>query len=323
MAIRDILSGLAQYPDGAAFDLKRGLAAHLGISVDQLTIGNGSNEVLSIIAETFLSPGDEAVYSQFAFVVYGLAVQAAGAGARVAPANPPGNSQPLGHGLDELKALIGNRTRLVFVANPNNPTGTWLPPTQLLAFIADLPEHVVVVIDEAYLEYMPADVRPDTLKWLEAFPNLVVCRTFSKMYGLAGLRVGYAVSHPGVAELLNRVRQPFNVNGLGQAAALAALGARDHVVRSAETNAQGLAQLRAGLTEFGWTVGPSAGNFVLADTSVPAGPWYEGLLQCGVIVRPVASYGLPRHLRITVGLPAQNNRLLQALKQLRERGIGR
>lgn len=323
MAIRGILSGLAQYPDGAAFDLKRGLAAHLGVATDQLTIGNGSNEVLAIIAETFLSPEDEAVYSQFAFVVYGLAVQAAGALARVAPANLPNNAQPLGHGLDELKALIGNRTRLVFVANPNNPTGTWLPPTQLRDFIADLPEHVLVVVDEAYLEYMPAGVRPDTIKWLDAFPNLVVCRTFSKIYGLAGLRVGYAVSHPGVAELLNRVRQPFNVNGLGQAAALAALGSRDHVTRSVETNAQGLAQLRAGLTEFGWTVGPSAGNFVLADVGGFAGPWYEGLLQCGVIVRPVLSYGLPQHLRITVGLPAQNARLLQALIQLRERGVGR
>lgn len=323
MAIRAILSGLAQYPDGAAFDLKRALAAHLGIATDQLTIGNGSNEVLSIIAETFLSPEDEAVYSQFAFVVYGLAVQAAGALARVAPANPPNHSQPLGHGLDELKAMIGTRTRLVFVANPNNPTGTWLPPTQLRAFIADLPEHVLVVVDEAYLEYMPAGVRPDTIEWLDAFPNLVVCRTFSKIYGLAGLRVGYAVSHPGVAELLNRVRQPFNVNGLGQAAALAALGARDHVARSVDNNAQGLAQLRAGLTEFGWTAGPSAGNFVLADVRGPAGPWYEGLLQCGVIVRPVASYGLPGHLRITVGLPAQNERLLQALHQLRERGVGR
>jgi histidinol-phosphate aminotransferase len=243
--------------------------------------------------------------------------------ARVAPANLPDNSQPLGHGLDELKALIGNRTRLVFVANPNNPTGTWLPPTQLLAFIADLPEHVLVVVDEAYLEYMPADVRPDTLKWLDAFPNLVVCRTFSKIYGLAGMRVGYAVSHPGVAELLNRVRQPFNVNGLAQVAALAAIGAREHVARSAETNAHGLAQLRAGLTEFGWTVGPSAGNFLLADMNEPAGSWYEGLLRCGVIVRPVASYGLPRHLRISVGLPAQNDRLLQALRQLRERGVGR
>lgn len=317
------MSGVAQYPDGAAFDLKHGLAAHLGVATDQLTIGNGSNEVLSIIAETFLRPGDEAVYSQFAFVVYGLAVQAAGAVARVAPANLPSNSQPLGHGLDELKAMVGDRTRLVFVANPNNPTGTWLPPTQLLAFIADLPEHVLIVVDEAYLEYMPADIRPDTLKCLDAFPNLVVCRTFSKIYGLAGLRVGYAVSHPGVAELLNRVRQPFNVNCLGQAAALAALGSFDHVVRSAETNANGLAQLRAGLTEFGWTVGPSAGNFVLADLGAPAGPWYEGLLQCGVIVRPVASYGLPRHLRITVGLPAQNDHLLQALKQLRDRGVGR
>ena len=255
--------------------------------------------------------------------MYGLAVQAAGATARIAPANPGGDAQPLGHGLDEFTALISSRTRIVFVANPNNPTGTWLPPMQLLAFIADVPKHVLVVVDEAYLEYMPADVRPDTLLWLDAFPNLVICRTFSKIYGLAGLRIGYAVSHPEVAELLNRVRQPFNVNGLAQVAALAALGAHDHVARSVDLNALGLARLRTGLTDFGWTLGPSAGNFVLADTGGPAGPWYEGLLKCGVIVRPVANYGLPQHLRITVGLPAQNDRLLQALNQLREKGESR
>ncbi len=321
-AIRANLAGVALYPDGAAFELKRGLAAHLGVAPERITVGNGSNEILSIIAETFLSPAEEAVYSEYAFVVYRLAVQATGAVARVAPANPAQGSQPLGHALGALRALINARTRLVFIANPNNPTGTWLPPGDLQAFIADLPRHVLVVLDEAYLEYMPADECPVTLDWLAAFPNLIVCRTFSKMYGLAGLRVGYAISHPGVAELLNRVRQPFNVNGLAQAAALAALDARDHVARSQDVNRHGLAQLRTGLMEFGWSVAPSAGNFVLADTGEPAGPWYEGLLRAGVIVRPVASYGLPQHLRITVGLPEQNDGLLQALGQLRQRGVG-
>jgi histidinol-phosphate aminotransferase len=321
-AIRASLAGVAQYPDGAAFELKRGLAAHLRVAPERITVGNGSNEVLSIIAETFLSPADEAIYSEYAFVVYGLAVQAAGAIARIAPADPAAGRQPLGHALDAFRALINSRTRLIFIANPNNPTGTWLPPADLQAFIAELPPHVLIVVDEAYREYMSADDRPATLDWLEDSPNLIVCRTFSKMYGLAGLRVGYAVSDPEVAELLNRVRQPFNVNGLAQVAALAALDARDHVRRSQEVNACGLAQLHKGLTEFGWSVAPSAGNFVLADTGGPAEPWYEGLLRSGVIVRPVANYGLPRHLRITAGLPGENERLLEALAHLRQTGVG-
>ena len=321
-AIRGCLAGISLYPDGAAFELKRGLAARLGIAPERITLGNGSNEILSLVAETFLSPTDEAIYSEYAFVVYGLAVQATGAVARTARANAAQDSQPLGHALGAFRALINARTRLVFIANPNNPTGTWLPPGDLLAFIGDLPQHVLVVVDEAYLEYMPSDDRPATLDWLAAFPNLIVCRTFSKMYGLAGLRVGYAISHPEVAELLNRVRQPFNVNGLAQLAALAALDASDHVLRSQELNRRGLAQLRAGMMKFGWSVPLSAGNFVLADTGGSAAPWYEGLLRSGVIVRPVASYGLPRHLRVTVGLPEQNDRVLRALDQLRRKGVG-
>jgi histidinol-phosphate aminotransferase len=322
-AIRAALAGLALYPDGAAFELKRGLAAHLGISTDRITVGNGSNEILSIVTETFLSPADEAVYSEYSFVVYQLAVQAAGAVARIARANPAGGEQPHGHSLVAMMALVGARTRLLFIANPNNPTGTWLSPAELRAFVGSVPRHVLVVVDEAYLEYMPADECPATLQWLDEFPNLIVCRTFSKMYGLAGLRIGYAVSHPDVAELLNRVRQPFNVNALAQVAALAALGARDHVRRSQEVNRNGLRQLRAGLAGLGWLVPPSAGNFVLADTGGPAEPWYEGLLRAGVIVRPVGNYGLPRHLRITVGLPEQNERLLRVLGELRQAGMVR
>jgi histidinol-phosphate aminotransferase len=321
-AIEANLAAVAQYPDGAAFELKRGLAAHLGIAAECITVGNGSNEILSMIAETFLSPADEAVYSEYAFVVYGLAVQATGAMGHSAPANAAQDVQPRGHSLGALRALINTRTRLVFIANPNNPTGTWLPPSELLAFIGDLPPHVLVVVDEAYLEYLPPDDRPATLDWLPVFPNLIVCRTFSKIYGLAGMRVGYAISHPDVAELLNRVRQPFNVNSLAQVAALAALDAQDHVLRSQDLNRRGLAQLRAGMMKFGWSVPPSAANFVLADTGGSATPWYEGLLHAGIIVRPMASYGLPRHLRVTVGLPEQNDRVLQALDQLRQRGIG-
>lgn len=319
-AIREGLSGLALYPDGAAFELKRGLAAHLGTTSDRLTIGNGSNEILCIIAETFLSPAEEAVYSQYAFVVFGLAVQATGAVARVAPANPSAGAQPCGHSLAAIRAQVNERTRLVFIANPNNPTGTWLARAELRAFIGSMPRDVLVVLDEAYREYMPAEERPETPAWLDDFPNLIVCRTFSKMYGLAGLRIGYAISHADVAELLNRVRQPFNVNAMAQVAALAALGADEHIRRSQEVNFTGREQLREGLAAIGWAVPPSAGNFVLADTGGPAGPWYDALLRAGVIVRPVANYGLPNHLRITVGLPEQNERLLRVLRELKQTG---
>jgi len=321
-AIRAALCGLALYPDGACYELKRALAAKLATAPDHITLGNGSNEVLSVIAETFLGPEDEAVYSEYGFVVYALAVQAAGATPRIAPANREQDSQPLGHSLQAFTRLINDRTRLVFIANPNNPTGTWLAPADLRGFIGSLPEHVLVVVDEAYREYLRPDSCPDTLDWLAEFPNLIICRTFSKLYGLAGLRVGYAISHPEVAELLNRVRQPFNVNALAQVAAIAALDATDHVRRSQDLNRSGVAQLQAGLVRLGWSVPASAGNFVLADTGGPAAPWNEGLLRAGIIVRPVASYGLPRHLRITVGLPEQNERLLHALGMLREREVG-
>lgn len=319
-AVQSCLADLSLYPDGSAYELKRALARHLAVSPDQLTLGNGSNEVLSLLAETLLTPDVEAIHSEYAFVVYSLAIQATGAVARVAPANPPGAPQPLGHSLDSLLDLVRPRTRLLYIANPNNPTGTWLPPDEIRAFLARIPGNVIVVLDEAYREYMPLPERPDSVAWLREFPNLVICRTFSKIYGLAGARAGYAVSHPGLAELLNRTRQPFNLNSLAQAAALAALGATGHLARSVDLNTRGLEQLRTGLQAFGWTVPPSAGNFVLVDTGGPAGKWYEGLLRAGIIVRPLASYGLPQHLRITVGLPGQNERLLHALDTLRRGG---
>ncbi|MEZ5561855.1 MAG: histidinol-phosphate transaminase [Gammaproteobacteria bacterium] len=316
-AISEALDDLALYPDGAAFELKNALARRLAVDPAQITVGNGSNELLSLVAETFLTPASEAIYSQFAFLIYALSVQATGAAARVAPANAADHPQPLGHDLDAMRKLVTPATRLVFIANPNNPTGTWLGAAELRAFIGSLPPHVLVLLDEAYGEYVAGADWPDALRWLDEFPNLIVTRTFSKMYALAGLRVGYAVSHPQVAELLNRVRQPFNVNSLAQVAARAALDDAGHVMRSRQLNAQGLTQLSEGLDALGWRVSPSAGNFVLVDTGGAAQPWYEKLLRAGVIVRPVANYGLPDHLRITVGLPEQNERLLSALRSLR------
>jgi histidinol-phosphate aminotransferase len=308
------LGGLGLYPDGAAFELKAALAAHHGVAPEQVTVGNGSNELLVLLAEAFLEPGSVAVYSQFAFAVYALAVQATGARAIVVPALPADGDQPLGHDAAALAAAVTPATRLLFVANPNNPTGTYVPAGALRALLAAVPPEVIVVVDEAYAEYMTAADYRDTVAWLADFPNLVVLRTFSKIHGLAALRVGYALSHPDVAELLNRVRQPFNVNSVAQAAAIAALGDHGHVAESRRINSAGLRLLTAGLAAAGWRVAPAAGNFVLADTGGAAQPVYQALLGQGIIVRPLGNYGLPRHLRITVGLPEQNERLLAALR---------
>jgi histidinol-phosphate aminotransferase len=312
-AARRALKDIALYPDGSGFALRQALGARLQVDPAQITLGNGSNDVLVLLAETFLTPDTEAVYSEFAFLVYPLAVQATGAAARVAPALPPGGPQPLGHNLAAMRALIGPRTRLVFIANPNNPTGTWLERRLLRIFLEGVPADVIVVVDEAYCEYSSGGEFPETLPWLADFPNLVITRTFSKIHGLAGLRVGYAVSHREIAGLLNRVRQPFNVNSLAQEAAIAALADEPHVTRSREANARGRVQLAEGLRALGIDCIPSAGNFVLADLRRLAAPVYDHLLRQGIIVRPVANYGLPCHLRVTVGLAEQNERLLRCL----------
>jgi len=271
--------------------------------------------VLVLIAEAFLSPQSEAVYSQYTFAVYPIAVQATGATARIAPANPAGHAMPLGHDLAAMAKLVNERTRLVFVANPNNPTGTWVSGDALRSFIAGVPEQTLVVVDEAYIEYVSTSDFPDASRWLAEFSNLIVTRTFSKVYGLAGLRVGYALSHPSVADMINRVRQPFNVNTIALAAALAALDDAEHLKRSVETNRAGMAQLQAGFDALGVRHLPSAGNFVMMDCGRPAPAVYEAMLRQGVIVRPVGNYGLPNHLRITIGTREQNERMLAALKK--------
>ncbi len=315
-AIRDGLDTLGQYPDGNGHYLKEALAAHHHTRPDAITLGNGSNEILVLLAEAFLGPGVAAVYDQYSFVVYRLAVQATGAEARVAPSRSAQHAQPLGHDLDAMRSLVDADTRIVFIANPNNPTGTWCDEDELRAFVSGVPADTIVVVDEAYAEYVSGDGYPRVAAWLDEFPNLVVTRTFSKIYGLAGLRIGYAISHPAVAEILNRVRQPFNVNSLAQRAALAALQDTAHIDESRSVNAQGLGFLSAGLADLGFRVLPSVGNFVLVDMGTAAAPFCEALLRVGIIVRPVANYGLPNHLRISVGLPAQNRRLLDALRAI-------
>ena len=312
-AIAKAASEIGLYPDGNGFELKQALSRIHNCSLNCITLGNGSNDVLSLLAEAFLTPDTEAVYSQYSFAVYPIIVQATGATARVADALANSEAMALGHNLEAMAKLVNERTRLVFVANPNNPTGTWVEAEPLRRFIGALPKTTLVVVDEAYIEYATNPAFPNAAHWLSEFPNLVVTRTFSKAYGLAGVRVGYALSRPDIADMLNRVRQPFNVSSLGLAAAHAALGDVEHLAKSVALNRDGLQQLVAGFDQLKLRHYPSAGNFVLIDLAKPAAPIYEALLRSAIIVRPVANYGLPQHLRITIGTREQNDRLLAAL----------
>ncbi len=318
-AVREAVGGIARYPDGSGHALRHALAAHHDIDAACITLGNGSNDVLDLIARAFLGPGREAVFSEHAFAVYPIATQLAGATARVAAACDGLNGQRHGHDLAALRALVTADTGVVFIANPNNPTGTWLTEAPLRDFIAALPPECVVVLDEAYVEYADVPGYVEASGWLAVHPNLVVVRTFSKAYGLAGLRVGYALSSPAIADLLNRVRQPFNVNSLALVAAEAALADPAHVAASASLNRRERERLARELAARDVEVVPSAGNFLLAGFGRPARALYDGLLREGVIVRPVENYGLPDHLRITVGLPAENGRFLDALDRVRGR----
>lgn len=309
-AMTACLEEVGFYPDGGGFELRQAIANHHALSPAGVTLGNGSNDVLDLIARVFLQPGTEAVFSEHAFAVYAISTQAVGATARVAPA------RAFGHDLEAMAALVNDRTRVVWIANPNNPTGTWLSADALRGFIESLPKTCIAVVDEAYTEYVSEPDFPDASRWVEGHANLIVTRTFSKAHGLAALRVGYGLSDPRVADLLNRVRQPFNVNSLAQAAATAAIGDREHVRASVELNRAGMRQLVAAFERLGLAYIPSVGNFVTVDLGRPAAPVNEALLRRGVIVRPVANYGLPNHLRISIGLAEQNARFVAALSEL-------
>lgn len=311
-AIENQLMDLARYPDGGGYDLKTALSRHLGVATGRIVLGNGSNDVLEMAARAFLSPGASAVYSQYAFAVYPLAVQAIGAQGIETPA------RDWGHDLEAMAAAIRPDTRLVFIANPNNPTGTLVEVDALKAFLARVPPHVVVVLDEAYFEYLPAQLRGDSLSWIDAHPNLIVTRTFSKAYGLAGLRVGYAVCQEQVADLLNRVRQPFNVNSLAQASAVAALDDEAFLAHCLKINQEGMEQLTTGLRELGIPYIPSHGNFLACQVGDGAHV-NRSLLERGVIVRPIAGYGMPEHLRVSIGLPEENTRFLKVLAEVMHR----
>jgi len=307
-AMQAALADVARYPDGHGFELKQALAQRYGVEMPQIVLGNGSNDVLELAARAFLTPVLEAIYSQHAFAVYPLAVQAVGAAGVEVPA------RDFAHDLDAMLEAVTPRTRLVFLANPNNPTGTLIRGPELLAFLRALPPNVMVVLDEAYNEYLPEDLKADSIAWLAQFPNLIITRTFSKAYGLAGLRVGYAFAHAGVADLMNRVRQPFNVNSIALAAAAAGLADREFVRRGFELNQSGMGRITHGLAQLGIGYIPSFGNFVSFRVG-NAGEVFHRLLKRGVIVRPIASYGMPDYLRVSIGLESENQRFLEALAQ--------
>ena len=313
-AIEQAMDDLTRYPDGNAFELKAALSRRYGVQPECMVIGNGSNDILELSAGAFLTPGSSAVYSRHAFAVYPLATQGRGAKGIVVPA------KNFGHDLDAMAAAIGPETRVVFVANPNNPTGTHLTPAALEAFLKRVPGDVVVVLDEAYNEYLPPEARTNSIAWLKTYPNLILSRTFSKAYGLAGLRVGYGFMAPEVAGLLNRLRQPFNVNSLALAAAAAALDDSDFVQQSYELNRQGMAQLEKGFRDLGLAWIKSYGNFISFELprkggQPNAGAVYQALLRLGVIVRPVSGYDMPDHLRVTIGTTEENHIFLAALKK--------
>ena len=302
-AVIAAVAGVERYPD--QFDLSNALSERLGLPMERIVLGNGSNDVLDLAARAFLAPGRSSVFSRHAFAVYPLATMSAG-GECIQVA-----AKDYGHDLDAMLAAVRSDTRIVWIANPNNPTGTFLPSAELKAFLTALSQDVVVVLDEAYNEYLPTSLRSDTVAWLAEFPNLIITRTFSKVYGLAGLRVGYALASAEVADLMHRVRQPFNVNNLALAAAL-----DDHVflAESFDLNRRGIEQILAGLKRLGLAHIPAHGNFVTFRAG-DAARVNQRLLQQGVIVRPLANYGMPEHLRVTVGLESENLRFLDALEK--------
>jgi histidinol-phosphate aminotransferase len=309
-AIREALPEITRYPDGNAFHLKQKLAERLGVSSDCLTLGNGSNDVLEIVARAFAEPGTEVVYSEHAFAIYPIVTQAIGATGVQVPA------VDWGHDLDAMADAVTERTRVVFVANPNNPTGTVVEKEGVYRFLKRIPEDVIVVLDEAYCEYLQGPEYADGVQWLSEFPNLIVSRTFSKAWGLSGLRVGYGISSPEIADVINRVRQPFNTGVLAQAAATAVLDDHAYLEQAIEVNRVGLEQLRDGFGRLGLDVVPSVANFVAVDTGRDANEVHNALIREGVIVRPIGAYGMPRHLRVSVGLESENRRCLDAMKKV-------
>ncbi len=315
-AMAETLKEIELYPDGNGFELKKALAAKHNVDMDCITLGNGSNDVLVLLAEAFLSPDLNAIYSQYSFAVYPIAVQAVGAVHKQIPALSWETDSPLGHDLDSMLAAIDDNTRLIFIANPNNPTGNHLSEKELKGFVNKVPDDVIVIVDEAYLEYSDLEQQVDASKWLKNSPNLVVTRTFSKAYGLAGLRVGYALSNPEITNIINRIRQPFNVNSLAMVAAQSAIGDIEFLERSLLENSAGMKILENTCANLGLRYVPSKGNFLLIDFEKDVSGIYMDLLKNGIITRPVANYGLTNCLRITIGTQAQMQRLNKTMEKI-------
>lgn len=310
-AMINALNSVARYPDGNGFELKEALSQRYEINSDQIILGNGSNDVLDLVSRTFLKASDDVIFSQHAFAVYPLVVQTVGATGITVPA------KNYAHDLSAMHKAITPATRMVFIANPNNPTGTLSDATELLGFIEQVPKNIIVVLDEAYVEYLPENRRTNSFKWLDKHPNLVITRTFSKAYGLAGIRVGFGVAHYDIANLINRVRQPFNVNEIALAAARAALKDTEFVNRAYALNCAGMLQITKGLDQLGIEYIPSFGNFLsfeIKGDKKNATTVYQNLLKQGVIVRPLGNYEMPRHLRVTVGLESENQKFLKSLE---------
>lgn len=301
---------IGRYPDGNGFLLKQALAERLSVEAGQITLGNGSNDLLEVVARAYLEPGKSAICSQHAFVIYQLAIQACGARAIVTKA------RQWGHDLSAMVEAITDDTRLIYIANPNNPTGTALDEAAIVDFLDKVPANVLVLLDEAYFEYNTDSEACDGVELLKHYPNLIVTRTFSKAYGLAGLRVGYAVASEAISDVLNRVRAPFNVNSLAMAAARAVLSDHQYLQQGRQVNQQGMQQLVEGVTALGLRYIPSKANFLAVEFNTDCQALYQGLLQQGVIVRPVAGYEMPNHLRISIGLEQENTAFLAALKPL-------
>lgn len=308
-AIQEAILEIARYPDGNSFALREAVSNKFNVSPDQIVFGNGSNDILELVARAYLSADSEVIYSQHAFAVYPLVTQAMGAKGVVVPA------KDFGHDLPAMLAAVTDKTSLIFIANPNNPTGTLLAKDALFAFLQQVPKNVLVVLDEAYDEYLPAEHKSQAISWLNEFDNLLISRTFSKAYGLAGLRIGFGLCHAQIADMMNRVRQPFNVNSVAQAAAVASLADDDFVERSYALNQAGMAQLKQGFDQLGPSYIPSFANFISVKVG-DAATINQKLLQNGVIVRPVANYEMPEYLRVSIGLFSENAKFLDVLAKI-------
>lgn len=313
IAMQHALEDIARYPDGNSFALRDAVCRKFAVQPAQIVFGNGSNDILELAARAFLVAGDEAVYSRHAFAVYALVTQAVGAKGIVVPA------KAYGHDLDAMLAAVTAKTKVIFIANPNNPTGTWIDKQALRGFLERVPASVLVVLDEAYDEYLSDANKSEAIAWLADFPNLIISRTFSKAFGLAGLRIGFGLASAEVADIMNRVRQPFNVNSVAQAAAVASLEDDDFVARTRALNHAGMLQITRGFEKLGLDYIPSFGNFVSFRVKDASGV-YQKLLGSGVIVRPIAAYEMPDYLRVSIGLFEENARFLEVLENILNAG---